>query len=121
MPFFTLETNPNPSQEYLVDMRVVVHVAEQQVQLRLRFIPDQYTITHEAFRHAAERLAQDGGDSLEALLHHALHAMNNEILPLWGQLIGTIGDGVEQKRVLVEDVQPGYELSPFAKRIAGAI
>lgn len=121
MAYFTLEPNPNTAQEYLVDMSAVVMFAGQKVQLRLRFIPDQYTLRHEAFKVAAEQFARQEDNSLETLLSRVLHAMNNEILPLWGQLIGSTGEGVEQQIVLVEDTQPGYEPSRFAERVAKAI
>lgn len=108
--------NPNRATDYITTLDW--HDEDQQVKIRLRFIPDKVILTQAGFVQYCLALAADQSKPLEETAGLLLDDANNELVARWVQVSATCEDGNNCHSVLLEDQQPQWENRVLLSRLS---
>ncbi|MCW9034371.1 MAG: hypothetical protein OQJ97_09135 [Rhodospirillales bacterium] len=121
-----LLTNQNPETrlDYVVTLGgELIHGEDHDYpsQVRLRYIPDHYTLTPDSFSIYLDRLSDTNWPSLETVATALIDDLNNELVPRWVQVRIEITPHSETPAhfhsVTLEDKQPKWNNPELLARL----
>lgn len=120
-----LTTQPNPDcrRDYVVTMDATLecNIAAAPVSIVVRYIPDRFIISSDAFAGYLSSLELDEWSSLEHLAATVLDDLTNEVVARWTQLSmaqgAGDGGGVSSHEILLEDRQPHWDNPALLERL----